>query len=323
VQQKQSPEMWESAKRRFEESRKHEAQFRKCKAAKGHAMRSSALATEGLRQMSSASGAASAMVQARWSSAQAASKKRSEKQMQAMSAVVDDEVEEEAHVLADASDEEDEALNEAADLVGGDRNALSALADGAVADRRAGNATDRNVEAVLAQLKKEPADETECASKFQLYEGYSTEVEAMRKTLYDFVEESKPTLPAAVANDMDKQVKKVDSTEALGIPDETREWFVYHMMRQAQKNNRTMASILDAFEKRLQFLASNNQTECPVCLEDFAETGEHAAETLSCCHKVCKSCWAHWSQVSHGRPFCPLCRHEDFLQALAANVAGR
>merc|ERR1712072_1590257 len=103
----------------------------------------------------------------------------------------------------------------------------------------------------------------------------------MRSTLFKFYEESRPTVPAVVANDMDKQVKGIDSTEAMGIPDDAREWFVFHMMRQAERNNLHMASILDGFEKKLEFLASNDQNECPVCLEEFADTGAHAPETLS------------------------------------------
>mmetsp|Transcript_32586 Transcript_32586/g.74466 ORF Transcript_32586/g.74466 Transcript_32586/m.74466 type:complete len:359 (+) Transcript_32586:81-1157(+) len=328
AQQRQSPDDWAAAKQRYEEARQHEAKFRKCKAAKGHAMRSSALASEGLRQMSSARASSTPEVQARWSSAQAASKKRSEDRMRQMDASaqhLQEEAEETAHVLEDEDDEEVEAMAEAANLVGTDVGALATLCRRTVAapeapGRQSSAALDSNVEAILSALKMEPSDDTECASKFQLYEGYASEVEEMRKTLYNFVAESKPTLPAVVANDMDKDVKRVDSTEALGIPDETREWFVYHMMRKAQGNNGVMAGILERFEKRLQFLANNNQKECPVCLEDFADSGDHAAETLSCCHKVCKSCWLHWSQVSQGRPFCPLCRHDEFLDALAARM---
>merc|ERR1712176_331248 len=102
-----------------------------------------------------------------------------------------------------------------------------------------------------------------------------------------------------------------------GIPDDAREWFVYHMMRQAQKNNTKMGGILDGFEKKLEFLGANEQSECPICLECFSESGEHAAETLGCCHKVCKDCWANWSSVMHGRPFCPLCKEDAFLGVIA------
>lgn len=155
-----------------------------------------------------------------------------------------------------------------------------------------------------------------------LYEGYGTEVEQMRGTLMKFHEETKPTVPAAIAADMDSQVKGIDSAEAMGIQDDAREWFVFHMMRKAERNNLKMAGILEGFEKKLEFLASNDQSECPICLEDFVAGGDHAAETLGCCHKVCKDCWSNWSSVMSGRPFCPLCRHEEFLGAVAARVAG-
>merc|ERR1712232_678450 len=84
----------------------------------------------------------------------------------------------------------------------------------------------------------------------------------------------------------------------MGIHDDAREWFVFHMMRQAERNNLKMAGIL----------------------EGFSAEGEHAPETLGCCHKVCKDCWSSWSSVMGGRPFCPLCRHDEFLGAVAARV---
>merc|ERR1711988_759840 len=57
----------------------------------------------------------------------------------------------------------------------------------------------------------------------------------------------------------------------MQIPDRSREWFVYHMMRQAEKNNLKMAGILDGFDKKLKFLAQNDQAECPVCFEPFQD----------------------------------------------------
>merc|ERR1719361_1735593 len=128
-------------------------------------------------------------------------------------------------------------------------------------------------------------------------------------------------MPRSVANDMDKHIQGIDKAENMGIPDDAREWFVFHMMRKAERNNLGMASILEAFEKKLEFLAANDQKECPVCLEDFGEAGSgHAPETLGCCHKVCKECWENWTSVMHGRPFCPLCRNDDFLGEVAARM---
>merc|ERR1711933_356008 len=92
-------------------------------------------------------------------------------------------------------------------------------------------------------------------------------------------------------------------------------------MRTAEKNNRNMGLILETFERRLEFLTNNEQAECPVCFERFVPGTEHAAETLSCCHKVCKECWAHWSALMRP-PFCPLCRHDDFLGVVMGRASG-
>ena len=62
----------------------------------------------------------------------------------------------------------------------------------------------------------------------------------MRGTLLKFNEETAPSLPSAVASDLGLQVKRIDSTEAMGIPDDAREWFVFHMMKKAERNNVSM-----------------------------------------------------------------------------------
>jgi len=326
VQSKRTPEAWEAARQRIELSRQREVSYRKCKAVKGHAVRSRALAAEGLRQMAESSAPHEHMaVQQRWKSAQEASNRRQE-----LAWSKADEATRSAdtgtaalalapaELLDDAEEEEEQAMEEAAALVGAaDMRSMAALgaeglpAPGAPAAR--GGSGGGTVEALLAQLRTEPADEAECAAKFMLYEA----IAAGRCP-----KESRPTVPSAVASDMDKQVAGIDSAEAMGIPDDAREWFVYHMMRQAERNNLKMAAILDSFEKKLEFLASNDQAECPVCLESFKDDGPHVPETLSCCHKVCKDCWENWSAVMHGRPFCPLCRHDEFLGAVAARVPG-
>jgi len=235
-------------------------------------------------------------------------------------------------VLRRAEDSEDEALEEAAALVGASDVAIMAnvaaedLAAPPFAPRASakgrGKCAMSTVDNLMTQLRKEPQNEAECAAKFNLYEGYGTEVEQMRGTLLKFHEETRLTVPVVIKADMDAQVKGIDTTEAMGIPDDAREWFVFHMMRKAERNNFKMAGILDGFEKKLEFLAANDQSECPVCLEDFTAEGEHAPETLGCCHNVCTSCWDNWCSVMDGRPFCPLCRHEAFLGAVAARVSG-
>jgi len=221
-------------------------------------------------------------VQTRWKSAQESSSRFASARWDAFSREAP--AVPEPQLLID--EDEDEAMAEAADLMGaGDVNALTALGNDGLEDVPRTAGTGRSIDELLSQLRKEPANEEECAAKFMLYEGYAREVE-----------------------------------EAMGIPDDVREWFVFHMMRKAERNNLSMARILENFEKKLAFLANNDQQECPVCLEKF-ETGDKAPETLGCCHKVCKECWESWTQVMGGRPFCPLCRHDEFLGAVAARLS--
>jgi len=308
-QSQRSPEALEAARQRVEEARQHEMSYRNCKAVKGHAVRSRGLALESLRQMSAVTApAAYAEVQQRWSHAQEASVSRVQNAFRTPVAALSREVEE---PLQDADAEELEALSEATRMIGAvDANVIAVA-----------GTEDSQMEVSLGQLRTEPSDDTEMAAKFQLYEGYSSQVEQMRKTLLDFHKETRTTVPPAVAQDMDQKVGSIDSREAMGIFDEAREWFVFQMMQKAQKNNLTMAKILEGFEATLKFLLQNDQQECPVCLESFEQNGPHSPETLSCCHKVCTDCWAHWKAAMHGRPFCPLCRNDEFLGAVAQQVS--
>lgn len=267
---------------------------------------------EGLRQMSAVTAPTPASyteVQQRWSSAQAVSTSIQNRALLASPiAPARREVE---VAVQDADEEEVQALSEVTRVIGG------ADGDAVVAARM----DDGQMEVWLNQLRLEPQNDEESAAKFQLYEGYSTQVEQMRKSLVDFHTECRPTLPEKVGVDMDKKVKGIDDAQSMGIYDEAREWFVFQMMRQAEKNNVKMAKILEGFETTLKFMRQNDQQECPVCLEPFQESGSHSPETLGCCHKVCKDCWAHWETVMNGRAFCPLCRHDEFLGAVAARVA--
>jgi len=327
AQRKRTPEAVASARQKYEQSRQHVQNVRKCKAVKSHALRSKALATESLRQMATSAPEEATRVQERWQSAQLASKARQDRSYakrsmalapQALGSV-------QAEVMSDAEASDEEAAAEVAQLVGAsDAGAMMAVAIAPVAPAgfASGIGSTDTVQSLLGELRREPASESECSAKFMLYEGYASEVEQMRSTLFKFYEESGPSCPPVIAAGMRKEIKGIDTAESMGIPDDSRDWFVYHMMRQAERNNTKMASILDGFEKKLEFLASNDQNECPVCLEAFEEDGARAPETLSCCHKVCKDCWEHWSAANHGRPFCPLCRHDEFLGAVAAQAVG-
>lgn len=267
--------------------------------------------TEGLRQMSTASAPEDfSHVHSRWAAAQNASEKRQEV---ALSKVAECERVDEAAVMRieEEAEEEEGGMMEVAALIGAPTP--SALVRGASDGSRDGSEEDE-FQNLLKQLRKEPSDDTEMAAKFGLYETYGQQVEKMRGTLFGLYDENKATLPEAVRKDLEKQLKKVDSAEAMGIYDEAREWFVYQMMKKAGDNNTNMGNVMDGFEKRLEFLAANDQDECPVCLEKFS--GELPAETLGCCHKVCSDCWANWCTVMHGHPFCPLCKNEEFVEEL-------
>jgi len=301
-----SPEERQALSERVEASRRYEENMRKCNAVRCHAERSSALANEGLRQMAVCSAPAEfTAAQNRWQSAQVTSEGL---QAQALNQLR----ERSAAVLRPMEEGRTACLAQVSALVGaGDVTAVSADAE------RAGVSGDATLDDLLRQLRTEPQASEECAAKFMLYETFFSQVEKTRGDLFDFYQESSVAVPPAVAAEMEKQIKGIDSDQAMGIPDDTRNWFVYHMMRQASQNNGTMAGTLRGFEKKLEVLANQTETDCPICLEPFAESGSHVAETLGCCHKVCQECWAHWTQVMGGHPFCPLCKHDAFVNVVA------
>jgi len=253
VQSIRSPEACEAARAQIEVARQHEVSARKCKAVKGHAVRSRALAAEGLQQMAVCRAPEEHMaVQARWQSAQHASYQHQESRMTRASAAMScnkSQKHSRAVVLRKAEDSEDEAMEEAAALVGASDVTIMAnvateeLAAPLGAPRASakgkgdGKGCASTVDNLMTQLRKEPQDEAECAAKFMLYEGYGSEVEQMRGTLFKFHEETRLTVPAVIKADMDAQVKGIDTTEAMGIQDDAREWFVFHMMCKAERNN--------------------------------------------------------------------------------------
>merc|ERR1719336_62740 len=129
-----------------------------------------------------------------------------------------------------------------------------------------------SIEELLRQVKTEPAEDEEIAAKFSIYEGYSSQLEAIRKLLFEFHAESAPTVPAVLQSDWRRQLKGVDSAEAMSVPDDGgRVWFVYHMLKAAERNNRKMTRVLDDFRHKIDLLAKNDQTECPVCLEEQSQ----------------------------------------------------
>lgn len=301
-----TPEVRQALLERAEASRRYEERMRSCNAHRCHAERSSALANEGLRQMAGCSAPAEfTAVQQRWQSAQVTSAGLQAQALNQLSGQA-------AAVLRPVEEERSNCLAQVS-AIAGVANFAAVAADA----EQAGASGDVTADDLLRQLRAEPQENEECAAKFMLYETFFSQVEQTRGSLLDFYRESAPSVPSAVAAEMTKHVKAIDSAQAMGIPDDTRNWFVYHMMRQASQNNGAMAGILRDFEKRLEFLANQTETDCPVCLERFSESGDHVAETLGCCHKVCKECWQHWTGIMYGNPFCPLCRHDAFVNVVA------
>jgi len=308
-------ELWQKA----ESSRLRVQQARKCKAIGKSAHRSHMLVHEGLRQMAcSAGGSSHAEVAERWRSAQSASEARQHRKMAAVEASRSARME--AEVDSSSDEDDQEAVQEMAQLMQSADASVLAAPPAATAGRPGGR--DEGLEALLAQVRREPTDAEECMAKFAMYEGYSAQLEKIRKALFDYYEETSPTVPVSVSGEWQRQLQRVDSAEAMGVPDDDgRIWFVYHMLKAADRNNGSMTAVLADFQRKIELLAQNDQTECPVCLEDFTAPGSpHAPETLSCCHKICEECWDNWKQVTHGRPFCPLCKNEEFLDVVARNA---
>jgi hypothetical protein len=215
-------------------------------------------------------------------------------------------------------------MEEAGHLVGAQACVISQLANANFEDLSSSTIQQRaptQINSLLEQLRHCPLDDGTKAIKFGLYEAYSTEVEGMRNTMIRFHGESEPLLPEAISRKMQEEIRGVDARENLSIPDNTQEWFVYHMMRQAERNNLAMAGKLESFEKKIRYLAESAQTECPVCLENFSVG--RPADTLACCHKICRDCWTRWSTVMHARskhPFCPCCNSQEFIGTVNAEI---
>lgn len=226
-----------------------------------------------------------------------------------------------AAVMRGASSSDESAAEEAGRMLGTEGRVIARRATSDFGNLAIGAKPQRQpvqVASSLVQLKVQPSSDKERAARFALYEAYSAEVETMRNTIMKLYDESQHLLPDSLAVSMKYQIGSIDSEEAMAIPEQTVEWFVYHMMQQAEQNNLSMARMLDAFEKKIMFLAENCQKDCPICFEPFDEATRRP-ETLGCCHKVCMECWSRWTTMMHGlekHPFCPCCHHERFLETI-------
>lgn len=171
------------------------------------------------------------------------------------------------------------------------------------------------VDALLASLASEPTDSEELVAKFKLFENILATVTAIRNETIEFWRENKDQFSGEALQAGERDIHAIDSPDTMGLSDHEyagSKWFVYYMTKKANTNNIMISKILANIRAQLELL-SNDLGECPICLDELTV---ESALTLSCCHRVCRTCWQHWKQlkVSVGaQPFCPLCKHEEFV----------
>lgn len=202
-------------------------------------------------------------------------------------------------------DEEDEAVEEL----------LTNLEVAQVTDIVAPSLNESGIQTILNQLRREPTNDEELATKFALYEDYLATVEESRQATHDFWDDCKeefvgPSGQSHVAQSIQQTVDQIDSQDNLGIVFHPNRWFVYDMTQQADKNNTKLKGLLHSIEIKLELL-NKEDDDCPFCLESLAES-EHV--TLGCCHKACTECWSYWQELRGANAFCPLCRQTDFIE---------
>merc|ERR1719482_373397 len=181
------------------------------------------------------------------------------------------------------------------------------------------------LDALLAQLRAEPADDAEAAAKFGLYEAHAEAVATVRDALF--------TLWAGARADVgdgapvfERALRGVDARANLELDEDSRYWFVYSMATAVSANEAKIARVMRELRAKLEMLAA--QTECPICLERLPAGGDGgaaaaAATTLGCAHRVCGECWRHWSatcRAAHKAPYCPLCRQDEFIGDVMTGV---
>lgn len=193
-----------------------------------------------------------------------------------------------------------------------------ASAEAALSGGAAGGAAaeESSLNEALKQLEKEPADEAEVASKFELFTSFQQMTEKSRDATFELWSNVKADFDDAPSTQrqIEADIKRIDSEQNMGVVDDPRRWFVHAMCKTAARNQRQIDGVLNGVTAKLELLAS--QTQCPICFEDF-NTADRPATTLGCAHKTCSECWSHWSTIGGGAHApCPLCRHAEFLGGL-------
>jgi hypothetical protein len=173
---------------------------------------------------------------------------------------------------------------------------------------------------LLKQLEVEPKDDAELTAKFSLFETFLQTVTVIRDQTFQFWEENQDLFEGGSKTAAQRELKKIDTEDCLGIIDDPRKWFVYAMTKKANENNVKIAQTLSLLRSRLEQINNEDIGECPFCLDDMAPL-KAADQTivLSCCHRVCKPCWQHWQDVKGPHAFCPLCRSDEFVSEVLSS----
>jgi len=180
------------------------------------------------------------------------------------------------------------------------------------------------LDSLLKNLENEPTEEAEMVAKFRLFENFLDTVTIIREETIAFWVENKDQFVGSSCAECEKEIKAIDNPESMGLNEferSGRKWFVYYMTKKVNSNNAMITRLLSLLRSRLEIL-SQELGNCPCCLELMTEG---SFLTLGCCHRVCNDCWGQWKKLKEdigSVPFCPLCKHEEFVQDLMETFAG-
>lgn len=182
------------------------------------------------------------------------------------------------------------------------------------------NTISSELESLLSQLIREPTNDEELIAKFTLYETFLETVIKLRNEITTFWSDNQDLFDNYSRQAAQREISSIDSPETMGIIDDPNKWFVYHMTKKVNENNKLIGNILSNLRKRLEMMNSEDELgECPFCLEDMTlmvkNDGPNTTLILTCCHRVCRECWDNWVEIKgNNAVFCPLCRHEEFVE---------
>lgn len=177
------------------------------------------------------------------------------------------------------------------------------------------------LETLLSQLIREPTEESELIAKFTLYETFLETIITLREETMKFWADNQDLFDISSRQLAQNEISRIDTPDTMGIIDDPHKWFVYHMTKKVNENNKLIGRILANLRTRLEMLSNEEDLgECPFCLEDMTPMAKHVdgnkTMVLTCCHRVCQDCWESWVQIKGPQAFCPLCRHEEFVQVI-------